>query len=470
MQQHHTDIAVIGAGITGLTLAFHLQRAGKQVQLLERDNRPGGQIRTYQEKGFTFESGPNTGVISNPEVAGLFALLDPGCRLSTACEDAARRLIWKKGRFHELPSGLWGGITTPLFSWPDKLRILGEPFRPKGTNPDESVGELTVRRLGRSFLNYAVDPFISGIYAGDPMQLVTRFALPKLYNLEQQYGSFIRGAIQKARQPKTEQERLATRKVFSAGNGMEELPKALAHLIGERNITLNVDQLIIQPSEKNWQLRYQVEGEQHHLTANQVITTTGAYSLAGYLPFIPDSLIEPATRLRYAPIIQVAVGIKEVPARQPHAFGGLIPSGEKQDMLGILFPSACFPDRAPAGSALYSYFLGGIRHPEMINKTDKEIEAIIRKSLSNQLGYPEGIQPDLLRIFRHPQAIPQYDKESEARLEAIHQIESTWPGLTLAGNIRDGIGLADRIRQATLLAEGLSPSILTLGLKHSGNK
>lgn len=212
MEPLTTDILIIGAGLTGLTTAFHLTRAGKQVHILERADRVGGQIHTFHENGFVFESGPNTGVVSYPEVAELFAALSPACQLETAHDEAKRRLIWKGDSFRELPSGLLSAVTTPLFSFSDKFRILGEPFRAKGTNPDESVGELAARRLGKSFLDYAVDPFLSGVYAGDPLTLVTRYALPKLYNLEQQYGGFIRGTIAKARLPKTDRDRLATKK------------------------------------------------------------------------------------------------------------------------------------------------------------------------------------------------------------------------------------------------------------------
>ena len=183
MNHTHIDIAIIGAGLTGLTTAFWLTRAGKKIQIIERQDRAGGQIRTFQENGFVYESGPNTGVVSYPEVAELFAALSPDCTLETAREESKKRWIWKGNKFHALPSGLVSAVTTPLFTLYDKFRILGEPFRAKGTNPDESVAELAARRLGKSFVDYAVDPFLSGVYAGNPHTLVTRHALPKLYNL-----------------------------------------------------------------------------------------------------------------------------------------------------------------------------------------------------------------------------------------------------------------------------------------------
>ena len=148
----------------------------------------------------------------------------------------AKRYILKNGQWTPLPSGLISAINTPLFTLKDKFRILGEPFRKPGSDPDESVAQLVRRRLGESFLDYAVNPFISGVYAGDPEKLITRYALPKLYALEQNYGSFIKGSIAKARQKKTELEKKATREVFSAKGGLGNLIKALTLKIGKEKI------------------------------------------------------------------------------------------------------------------------------------------------------------------------------------------------------------------------------------------
>ncbi len=455
METKQTDVAIIGAGITGLTAAFLLRQKGKQVQLLERTNRTGGQIRTFREAGFTFESGPNTGTISCPEVAELFTRLHhTPCQLETACRASKRRLIWKKDCFHALPSGLLSGITTPLFTFTDKIRLLGEPFRSKGTDPDESVGQLACRRLGKSFFNYAVDPFISGIYAGDPMKLVTRYALPKLYNLEQRYGSFIRGSIAKMKEPKTARDRLATKEIFSAAGGLESLTMALAGQIGTEHISLSVNNIRIRPcTDGRWQLSYTTPQGEQSLLVRKVVTTVGAYSLPELLPFVPSALMDKITNLSYAPVIQVSVGIRNAGLLPLNAFGGLIPSIEQKPILGILFPSSCFSDRAPREGALFSFFMGGVRHPEMMQWTDDEIRNVVVTHLHSMLGFPPDASPGLIRIFRHSRAIPQYGQNSGERFDAISRIENQYPGLTLGGNILGGISLADRIRQATQLAD-----------------
>jgi len=449
-----TDVIIIGAGLTGLTLAFHLKKRGKKVRILEKNDWVGGQIRTFEEDGFVFESGPNTGAVSYPEVAELFSALSPACELEVANENAKNRLIWKNGRFRELPSGLIGGITTSLFTFPDKFKILGEPFRPKGTDPDESVGALALRRLGgQSFVDYAVDPFLSGVYSGDPTTLITRYALPKLYNLEQTYGGFIKGTFAKMREPKTERDRLATKKVFSARGGLSRLTSALADAIGRENIVLSTKQLQIRPVDNHWEVTYTTLSGEEKLQAPKVVTTVGGYALPDLLPFIEKDEINKISNLRYAPMVLASVGIKNTGGLRFNAIGGLVPFIEKQDVLGILFPSACFHGRAPQEGAIFTFFIGGMRKSHLTQLPDDELTELIVKNFHWMLKFPPTVSPDLIRIFRHTRAIPQYELSSGERLKTIDDIQNRYPGLILAGNIRNGIGMADRILQATTIGK-----------------
>lgn len=446
MKQQH-EIVVIGAGLTGLSTAFHLHRQGRDVVILEKADRVGGQIHTYHENGFTFESGPNTGVVSFPEVAELFQMLEGSCQLEIARESSKRRLIWKGNRFHELPCSLVSAITTPLFRLSDKFRILGEPWRKKGTDPDEPVGALAARRLGKSFYEYAVDPFVSGVYAGDPMKLTTRYALPKLYNLEANYGSFIRGAIAKAKEPKTDRDRLATKKVFSAVGGLQRLVEALSK---DLRIITGANNLKVMPTaDGQWSCTYNGTEE---IVCRKVVTTVGAYALPALLPFIPEAQMQKMSSLFYAPIIQVILGVKNARGLDFPAFGGLVPSKEQKRVLGILFPSSCFEQRCPDGGALYSYFIGGARHTDYLQKSDDEIREIALEAFHSMLKYPADMQPDLLRIFRHEHAIPQYWSDSGERFATIEALQRQYPGLILAGNMRDGIGMGNRIHQGATIA------------------
>ena len=448
------EFVVVGAGLTGLTTAYTLAKAGADVQVLEAQDRVGGQIRTYEENGFIYESGPNTGSISWPEVKELFESLGDSCSLQVADESAKRRLIWKGTQFWALPSSLSTALKTPLFTWYDKFRILGEPFRAKGTNPDETVGELACRRLGKSYVDYAINPFISGVYAGDPMRLVTRYALPKLYRLENEYGSFIKGSIAKAKQPKSDRDKKATKQVFSAQGGLSRLVEALTSFIGMDRITLSAKDITIQPAEEGkWSVQYNdPSGATATVIAKKVITTVGAYALPKMLPFVDESLMSCISNLEYAPVMQVSVGLNDAQDGDFRAFGALVPQLENKKILGVLFPSSCFAGRSPKGGVLMSFFMGGIRHPEMLKMSDEEVKAIIEEVLVDMLKLRPGTHPDVFHVFRHEHAIPQYEKSSGARFEAIEKIESQYPGLVLGGNIRNGIGMADRIRQAVTMA------------------
>jgi len=447
-QSEDIKVAVIGGGLTGLTTAFYLKKAGIDVHIYEKSDRPGGVIHTHKENGFTFEAGPNSGVLSRVEAAELLEDLDDECTLEVADETAKARWIWKNGKWEPLPSGLMGGVTTPLFTFPDKLRILGEPFRKKGDNPNETLAELVLRRMGKSFLDYAIDPFILGIYSGDPGKLVTKYAFSKLYELEQNYGSFIGGSIKKAREPKTARDKKATKVIFSVKGGLQNLINALVNKIGEENIHLNCKNLFVEENGDFYSTNLNKEVYTH------VISTTGAYALPSLFPFVPADKMRRITQMEYSKVVQVALGFNNWKGLPLKAFGGLVPSIEKRDVLGVLFLSSFFKNKAPENGALLSVFLGGVRRPEIAGLTDEEITQMVQKEVKDMMQL-ETFEPDLMKIFRYEHAIPQYGLESEQKMKAIVEVEKQYPGLILAGNIRDGIGIADRIKQGRLTAEAL---------------
>jgi len=450
----NADVIIIGAGLTGLTLAFYLKKSGRKVIVLEREKNAGGVINTISEIGYLYESGPNTGVLSTPEIAALFEELSRNCTLESANPKAKKRYILKNRKWQPLPSGPISAITTPLFSFSDKIRILGEPFRKPGSDPDETLSQLVRRRMGKSFLDYAVDPFISGIYAGDPTTLVTRFALPKLYALEQNYGSFIGGAIKKAKIPKSDAQKKATGEVFSVKGGLENLVIALVKELGDSCLLTGITDPVIEPVDKGYQVSFRnSKDEPEEIFAPQLVTTFGGVSLRKMIPFISGKGLDPVTATRYAGVVQVAVGYNEWKGMPLDAFGGLIPSKENRGILGILFPSAIFTGRAPEHGALLSVFLGGVKKPEILTMSDYEIKSIVLNEIRETLF--EHSEPDLFKIFRYTHAIPQYEKSTGERIDCINRIQAQYPGLILAGNIRDGIGMADRVKQAKIISEML---------------
>ena len=453
MQENKQDIIIIGAGLSGLALAYYLKKQGRNVKVLEKASQPGGVIQTIRKNGFVFEKGPNTGILKYPEVVDLLQDLDDDCELEIGDKAVKRRLILYRNRWKELPSGLLGGIRTPLFTWKDKFRLLGEPFRKPGTNPNETLEELVLRRMGKSFLNYAVDPFILGVYAGDPAKLIPRHALPKLYWLEQDYGSFIGGAIKKQRQGKTDEEKKATKDVFSIKGGLSNLIHALERKIGKTNIRYAQEGIRIEPQDN----RFIIQSNNETLKAGQVILTGGAHEVPGLLPFLNEKEASTFRSLQHARVVEVALGFNEWKGIPLNAFGGLIPHVEGRKLLGALFLSSFLENRAPKAGALLTLFLGGVRNDQLVDLPDEEIKNIVEKEITELFQLPE-FSPDLLHISRYQYAIPQYGIESEERLEVIRNMQEKYPGLIIAGNQRDGIGMADRIKQAADIAKKLKAS------------
>ncbi len=437
-------VAIIGAGITGLTTAFYLKKAGIPFTIFEKSDKIGGVMQSKNDGTFLYETGPNSGVISHAEMADLFCDLQGKCELELADDTSAKRLIWKKGHWHALPSGLLSAVTTPLFQFGDKLRVLGEPFRTKGNNPNEDLASLVKRRLGQSFLDYAIDPFILGIYAGDPAYIVPKYALPKLYNLEQNYGSFVGGAIKKSREPKTENDKKANRKIFSTKGGLTKLISALVVEIGRENILTEIQVEVLDNA-----FTVDVVGKKEQFS--EFVFTGSSTQLSTLFPFLNKSQLAPIQSLKYAKVVEASIGFKKWQGRKLDAFGGLVPFKEDKNILGVLFMSSLFENRAPKEGALFTIFTGGMRKVYLAELPEKELKSIIANDFKEMMNLDE-FNPDLFELNYYNQAIAQYGADSEDRLKNILKIEGENPGLFLAGSMRDGVGIADRVKQAKSIA------------------
>jgi oxygen-dependent protoporphyrinogen oxidase len=230
----------------------------------------------------------------------------------------------------------------------------------------------------------------------------------------------------------------------------------MSDYLGDR-ITLGINNLKITPSGSTWIATFtDRDGNHQSISALKVVTTCGSYVLPEILPFIEPSTMQKINNLKYAPMIEVSVGIKNTNGLDYKAFGGLVPTCEHKQILGILFPSACFTGRAPEEGALFSYFIGGVKHAEMLEKSDSELTTIVEDVFHEMLKFPKNINPDLIRIFRHKNAIPQYEITTGERLDTVEQTEHKYEGLYIAGNLRDGIGMAHRIKQARDIAQKLT--------------
>jgi oxygen-dependent protoporphyrinogen oxidase len=310
--------------------------------------------------------------------------------------------------------------------------------------------------MGDSFLDYAIDPFVKGVYAGDPNYLIPKYALPKLYNLEQTYGSLIGGSVKKSFQKKSEMEKRANRKVFSFKNGLSSFISALEKSIGNENIICGIQNWNVKPLENGFLVEFtDKSGNTQTLAAPKVVSTLGAWALESTLPFIEKQDMEAINSLHYTRVVEVSLGFNQWKGIPLDGFGGLIPSKENRDILGVLYMSTLFENRAPKEGALITIFMGGVTRQDIYEKSESELKAIVEKECKDLMELKE-FSPDYMHVIRHEKAIPQYGIESGKRFETISKIQQTYPGLFLAGNIRDGIGMADRIQQAKKISDEIS--------------
>jgi len=426
------DTLVIGAGISGLTTAFHLARGGKRVAVLEASSRVGGSLETWTDGPWRFEMGPNTVLESHESVTRLIREAGLESEKITASPSAKRRYLWKAGRLHPLPSGPIDFLRTPLFPPSAKLRLLREPWISKGES-EESIAAFVRRRLGQAFLDYAVGPFVAGVYAGDPERLSVRYAVPKIADLEREHGSLIRGAFAK----KGAGPRGA---MFSFREGMEQLPRELARQIGDVRTGVACRR-IVRSGEG-----FRAETDAGLVEANRIVLSVPADVAARLLE--RDDLAE----IPYAPVSLVSTGWRREDVAHPlDGFGFLAPRKEGLRVLGVLFPSEIFPGRAPAGHVVLTAFAGGRTDPEVATWDDDRVMSEVLGELRQTVGV-RG-EPVISTIRRWPRAIPQYELGHGRFLDLAREIESALPGLRIGGNFLQGVSVPDCIRNATALAE-----------------
>ncbi len=410
---------IVGGGISGLTHAWHLSNLGHDVCVWESRSEAGGAIRSSFKEGFLIEAGPNSLQNSAPRIGQLISELDLASELLTADRAASRRYIYLDGKPVPTPTSPISAITSPLLSFRAKMRILREPWVPKRTDAAlESLGDMVRRRLGSEALEHLINPMVGGIYAGDPDSLAVKYAFPKLWNLEQEYGSFIKGAFRKkSAGPKTE--------IISFKDGLQTLPNHIASKLGDRFHALTS----LESLEKDGS-RFVANGQ--HFDKVILTSPPHAWNLSGFKSAV--------RHLHYAPIVSLSFGFTKESIRHPiDGFGMLIPKKEQRNLLGVLFPSAIFPGRAPTGHHLLTCFIGGSRQPHLTELTDQQLIDMTLDELGIMLGVSGT--PVVTQITRWNTAIPQYGLDFGDFLDSLESVERDHPGLHFAGNFRTGIGL-----------------------------
>ena len=444
--------AIIGAGIAGLTTAFYLKRQGVAVTVYEAGPRAGGVIQSIRKDGFLAEYGPNTILETSPKIAQL--VRDAGLESRRLAPDpkAEARYLVRHRKPIPMPSSPPGFLTTELFSFKAKLAVLREPFiKPRRDGVEESIGQFVVRRFNQEFLDHAIDALVAGIYAGDPNKLSLPHAFPKLKALEDNYGSMIKGNILGARARKKSGEVAKDRAPkFSFDEGLQVLPDGLAAQLGEA-LKLNSPVEKLRRTGQGWTVVTPNGSTEHDL----VIYCGTAHGLAELVLENTDGTtvdFKPFGEISYPPVASVVLGFRRADVTHPCAgFGMLIPKIAGFKILGTIFSSALFPNRAPAGHLTLTSYVGGARYPELASLPPDQLVEVVMADLRILLGVKTP--PVFTHCAFYPRAIPQYNVGYGKYRELLNDIERRTPGLRFAGHYRDGVSLGDSIVSGVNMAD-----------------
>jgi oxygen-dependent protoporphyrinogen oxidase len=448
-----TDVLVVGAGLSGLVTAFRAKRAGLNVAVFEAGSRPGGVIGSVRRSGALFERGPNSGLDTTPLINAM--LDDLGIRADRVdgSKASSKRYVLRDGRLVALPMSPGAFLRTPLFSFGAKVRLFAEPFIGKAApDVEESIAQFVRRRLGPEFLDYAIEPFVAGIYAGDPETLSVPAAFPRLHALEQQYGSLIKGAILGARQRRKNADKAKNAaSSFSFRDGMQTLTDALARAVGQVDCDVKVTRVDRRPDGG-----FTVAGERFGMAferqARAVVVATPAYAAAGIVQAMAPVAAEALREIPYPPVTVVASAYRRREILHPlDGFGFLAPARERPAVLGTLFSSTMFENRAPTEVAVLTTFVGGRRNPDLAMAGDAEIRGAVQEELARLLG--AGADPMWSEITRWPRAIPQYTMGHLPRLAKVEEAEKDIPGLYFCANYRGGVSIGDCVKAGHATAE-----------------
>lgn len=433
-------VGIIGAGIAGLTAAFQLQQQGVDVEVFEAADRTGGVIRSEWQNGYLVEYGPNL-LHPRPRIlAETISELNLTDQIAPTNESASARYVVRNGSPAPLPQSLWSLLTTNLFSPKGKLRLLAEPFVGTNGSEDESVASFARRRLGPESLDYAVNPVVAGTFAGDPEHLSMRHAFESLYAREQEYGSLLGGALFPSSKRSNGAER-STLPVgpFSFRDGLERLPRALTTALGPC-VKCNAPITAIEPDRENCRLTICLDGTTITRSFDAVICTVPLHQITALRIDTPIECA-PLEEVPYPPVSILNLGFKRQDVDHPlDGFGFLVPEAENEfDVLGTIFSSSLFPNRAPDGHALLTTFVGGMRNAPLGTKSGSELLPLVKDDLDVLLGLRGN--PTFVHHTTFSHALPQYTLSHGEVQDTLESLETEHPGLFFAGNYRDGISV-----------------------------
>ena len=451
------SVAIVGGGISGLAAAYRLRQQNIAVTLFEAEARVGGVIRSERHGGYLVEYGASSIEGSDPITNQL--IQDLGLEeLRIASRQPTHRLsIVRGGKAHRLPTSAASFLMSQLFSPPGKLRLLCEPFIKAGDpRQEEAVAAFARRRLGREGCDYLVSTFITSVLAGDPERFSVQHALLGMAHMEQRYGSLTRGFLHMARERKRqnassgENTRAASARAFSFLDGLQTLTDALFAAV-QPSVRLTTPVTRLQRTPAGWQVTSGSPGQEEHTTFDAIIYTAPLYRLQ-------SMQIEPAcdcallSGVEYPPLALLALGFRR--EQVGHDLEGtalFVPVVEGKTLRATLFSSSVYPDRAPTGHVLLTNFIGGACGPEDARQPGRKLLATVLDELRPLLKISG--QPAFVRHIALERSLPQYTVGYGEVVAEIERMESSLPGLYLAGNYRQGVSVRSALLSGYTTAE-----------------
>ena len=459
-------VAVVGGGVAGLTAAYRLKQRGVRVVVYEAGDRVGGAVLTERREGYLAELGPSSLATPSPQLRALLGELGLESSILPASPAALKRYVVRKNKLLPLPMSPQAFLTTRLLSNGAKLALFGEPLVDADDSPigEESVAAFVRRRFNQEILDYIANPFVGGVFAGDPEQLSVRHALPKLYGLERTHGSVVKafGSMMRVRKRDAEAGAAAVAGgIVSFRNGLQELPNALAReLHAEIRLRAPVTQLRAGP--KGWTVGAAYQAAELY---DAVVYAAPAHCVDDLdLSFPGDDRLKTLASISYPPVGVLVLGFRREDVTHPlDGFGFLVPEVERRNVLGVIFSSTLFAGRAPEGHVTLTAFVGGVRNPDLANADLPTITARVQDDLRTLLG-AKG-EPTFRAFQLWPKAIPQYDLTYGRFKDIMDEVERRNAGLALAGSYREGVALGESIAsgEAAAARVGTLPAAVAAG-------
>ena len=443
------NICVVGGGISGLSVLHYLKKkyAGRtdiHIQLFEKNPYPGGTIQTIHEGGWLFECGPNGFLDSKLSILQLTRDLGLEDQLLPAGPQSRARFLFIHNRLHAIPTDFVSFWKFAPLSVLDKLRIPAELFTRRADHPDETVYEFGRRHFGENCTTTFLDALIQGIYAGDIRRLHLRSIFPKLYDLEQKYGSLLKALIHSRRE-----NPLGVGGFVTFKKGMSQLVQRF-HERYKDSILVNHEVSIVSQKKDG----FIVHSNEKVYDADELFLCTPA----GHASMITKSLNETlSAQLSKIPYVSIAVaGLiykKAIFPQPPSGFGYLTPSSEKREVLGVLFDSQIFPQRSDPNVEQFRVMIGGAHHPQIISKPETEFLRMANNEIRSVFKLPQKEEPLHAFMAVWPKAIPQYNVEEVLTRRNIENEISKIKKFHIVSNYLGGISLNDCVRNAQAAAE-----------------